>query len=184
MLDVVQARPVFFLDEWDQTFTAKTAQIEQRRDAVLGIIDRSFQAMSPEKYEVRLLVPCCGGLINLRGMSPEQGVQLACCYHASLLVVGQASHAKAINTIFVLKVSPLMTCPCADDIMGNPAGASRRHRLMESLCNIVTTSTPAGLLYVLHRRGSLLSGWAWPPRFPGYMSLEDCRPFILLAVQC
>ena len=62
--------------------------------------------------------------------------------------------------------------------MGNSAGASGRHRLTPSLCNIVTTSTPAGLLYVLHRRGSLLSGWAWPPQFPGHMSIEDCRPFI------
>ena len=49
---------------------------------------------------------------------------------------------------------------------------------MEGLCNVVTTSTPAGLLHVLHRRRSWLSGWAWPPRSSGDMSLEDCRPFI------
>ncbi len=55
MPSVVQARPVFFLDEWDQTFTAKTVQIEQQRDAVLGTVNRFFQAISPQKYEVRLL---------------------------------------------------------------------------------------------------------------------------------
>ena len=63
-------------------------------------------------------------------------------------------------------------------IIGNSAGAGSRHRLTEGLCYIVTTSTPAGLLYVLDQRGTLLSGWAWPPRYPGYMSIEDCRPFI------
>ena len=45
---------MFFLDEWDQTFTAKMAQIEKLRDAVLGILNRPFQAMSQKKYEVRL----------------------------------------------------------------------------------------------------------------------------------
>ena len=57
---MVQARPVFFLDEWDQTFTAKMVQIEQQRDAVLGIVNRSFQAMSPQKYEVWPPSPCRG----------------------------------------------------------------------------------------------------------------------------
>ena len=67
--------------------------------------------------------------------------------------------------------------PIVQTIMGTSAGASRHHRLTEGLCNIVTSSTPIGLLYVLHQRGSLLSGWAWPPRFPGYMSVEDCHLF-------
>lgn len=76
--------------------------------------------------------------------------------------------------VFTDELSPLLV----QNIMGSSARASRHHRLMDGLCNIVTTSTSTDVLYALHRHGSLLSGWAWPPQFPGHMSIEDCRPFI------
>ena len=69
MLSVVQAYPMFFGDEWDQTITAKMVQIAKLREAVLGIGNCSFQAMSPQKYEVRLASLCCGILSSVLCMS-------------------------------------------------------------------------------------------------------------------